>query len=357
MSFEAEKPFNDLPLLPPDKSHWENFEVYQHLSGARAALAELKGRAPVIPNAKMLINTLVLQEAKDSSSIENIFTSSDKLYKAFSSTVESDPQTKEVLRYRYALWDAWQSLINKGLNIQLIENIYRKIKEKTDGIRDSQVYVGNSINIIYTPPCCSEVLTEKLNNWIDFATNNNNIDPLIKMAILHYQFEAIHPFTDGNGRTGRVLNVLYLCKAGLLDQPILYLSKYINENKAEYYRLLRNVTEKGNWSDWIIYHLKAISETSQHTLGKINEIHNLFQQTLGKVKTELPKIYRYELIELLFHQPYCKISMINEAGLGSRNSAAKYLTELENAGILTSERIGKETLYLNVELYKLLSKG
>ena len=222
MKFNREQPYNDLPLLPPDAARWENMEVYKELSGARAALAELKGRAPVIPNPKMLINTLVLQEAKDSSSIENVFTTSDKLYKAFSaSNEEPDPQTKEVLRYRHALWEAWQLVQKEGWSIKIFEIIYSTIKERKNGIRDDIVYIGDSSTIVYTPPCCKKVLTGMLNNWIKYASANDSTDPLIKMALLHYQFEAIHPFTDGNGRAGRILNVLYISKNNLLDQPIL----------------------------------------------------------------------------------------------------------------------------------------
>ena len=356
MSYNAEQPFNDLPLLPPGKDSWESFALYNQLAEARAALAELKGRAPVIPNPKMLINTLVLQEAKDSSSIENIFTSSDNLYKAFSSsTIIPDAQTKEVLRYRQALWNAWQKLQKGGITLALVEEIYQTIKEKNDGIRDSPVYIGNRMKVVYTPPCCKEVLTEKLQNWLDFALSATDIDPLIKMAILHYQFEAIHPFSDGNGRTGRVLNVLYICLNNLLDQPILYLSKYINDNKGDYYRYLAGVTEQGNWSDWILFNLKAITQTALFTLDKINAIHQLFIATIERVKTERPKIYSYELIELLFHQPYCKISMIVDSGIAARNTASKYLIELEKLGVLSTEKSGNEILYLNVELFKLLT--
>lgn len=219
MNFIADKPYSDLPLLPPNPKQWETIAIYKQLAKARAALAELKGRAPVIPNPKMLINTLVLEEAKDSSSIENIFTSTDKLYRAFSSsTVEPDAQTKEVLRYRYALWNTWQRVNKEGLSINLIEEIYQTIKEKEDGIRESGVFIGNQYSVIYTPPTGKELIKEKLENWIDFANNKDEIDPLIKMAILHYQFEAIHPFIDGNGRTGRVLNVLFISLQKLLDQ-------------------------------------------------------------------------------------------------------------------------------------------
>lgn len=358
MTFKPDKPFNDLPLLPPHKKLWETMDVYKELAQARAALAELKGRAPVIPNPKMLINTLVLQEAKDSSSIENIFTTSDKLYKAFSaSTVETDPQTKEVVRYRQALWEGWQEVSKKGIDISVIEKIYRTIKDSHDGVRDSEVFVGNRIRVVYTPPCCKNVIIDKLKNWIKVASSKNEIDVLIKMAILHYQFEAIHPFTDGNGRTGRILNVLFISMMNLMDQPILYLSRYINDNKSDYYRLLLEVTTKNNWEEWIIYMLKAITSTARLTLEKVNTINALFHLTIEKVKQELPSIYSYELVELLFHQPYCKIGFIVDSGIASRNTAGKYLSELEKAGILAMEKSGTEILYLNTELYKLLSEN
>ena len=354
---DKNKAYNELPLLPPSKEVWEQLEVYNVLAEARAALAELKGRCPVIPNPYMLINTLVLQEAKDSSSIENIFTTSDKLYRAFaSSMVAADPQTKEVLRYRQALLAAWESLKETDFSVSIIENIYHEIKEKDDGVRNSEVYIGNAFETIYTPPCCRDLLLEKLNNWIDFARAIDTIDPLIKMAILHYQFEAIHPFTDGNGRTGRVLNVLYLSKLDLLDYPVLYLSKYINTYKNDYYRLLREVTTSGNWTEWIIYILRSIRETSVYTLKKVNAIYGLFQQTMQKVQKDASDVYSYELVSLLFEQPYCKIAFLVDRNIASRNTASKYLGELVKIGILKKEQSGSESLYVNQKLYQLLQQ-
>jgi len=355
--FNSDKPYNDLPLLPPAKETWETLSIYKVLAEARAAMAELKGRMPIIPNPLMLINTLVLQEAKESSSIENIFTSSDKLYKAFaSSTTEPDPQTKEVLRYRTALFDAWQHQQAKGLDLPLIENIYQKIKDKDDGVRDKPVYIGNRFQVVYTPPCCQDLLNEMLANWLDFAQADDGIDPLIKMALLHYQFEAIHPFTDGNGRTGRVLNVAYLTQIGIIDQPVLYLSQYINSLKTDYYRLLRGVTENGEWEAWLVYMLTAVKQTALETLNKINQIHELLQATIEKVKTEGEDVYSRELVDLLFVQPYCKISFLVEAGIASRNTASKYLNRLVDLEILELEKMGNESLYLNKQLYKLLSQ-
>lgn len=305
----------------------------------------------------MLINTLVLQEAKESSSIENIFTSSDKLYKAFASTTtEADLQTKEVLRYRTALYDAWQQQQKSGINLSLVENIYRKIKDREDGVRDEPVYIGNRFQVVYTPPCCFDVLTEKLEDWLNFAQADDGIDPLIKMAMLHYQFEAIHPFTDGNGRTGRVLNVLYLTQVAIIDQPVLYLSQYINAFKSDYYRLLRGVTENGEWEAWLVYLLTAVRATAIETLNLINQLYNLLQRTIEKVRTEAEDIYSRELVDMLFVQPYCKISFLVDGGVASRNTASKYLNRLVELDILTLEKIGNESLYLNKQLYKLLSE-
>jgi len=349
-----ETPNNRLPLLPPPAERLENIDILRKLAEARAALAELKGRAPVIPDQKMLINTIALQEARDSSSIENIFTTSDRLYRAFSASSVPDNQTKEVLRYRQALYQAWTEFDQYGFSIGLIEKINRTIIEKSEGLREKEVYIGDRSTIIYTPPAGKEIILAKLENWLDFALGDYPLDPLIKMALLHYQFEAIHPFSDGNGRTGRVLNVLFLCNQQLLDQPILYLSKYINENKSDYYRLLRQVTERENWEEWILFMLEAVRSTAIFTLDKVNAIYGLFRETLEKVKTRAPKIYSYELVKLLFLQPYCKIAFLTESGIASRNTASKYLGELEDAGILIRESAGNEILYLNHELLKVI---
>lgn len=270
--------------------------------------------------------------------------------------VAADPQTKEVLRYRQALLIAWENLKEKDFSVSVIEKIYHEIKEKNDGVRDSEVYIGNAFETIYTLPCCKDVLLEKLNNWIDFAKADDAIDPLIKMAILHYQFEAIHPFCDGNGRTGRILNVLFLSKLKLLDYPILYLSKYINTYKNDYYRLLREVTMSGNWIDWMVYMLRAIKETAAYTLKKVNAIYDLFQQTLEKVQKEASDVYSYELVSLLFEQPYCKIAFLVDRKIASRNTASKYLGTLEKIGILKKEQSGSESLYVNQKLYELLQQ-
>ncbi|MEW6703061.1 MAG: Fic family protein, partial [Bacteroidota bacterium] len=201
------------------------------------------------------------------------------------------------------------------------------------------------------------ILLDKLNNWFDVAVNKKDIDPLLKMAILHYQFEAIHPFSDGNGRTGRILNVLYLCLEKLLDLPVLYLSKYILDNKTDYYRLLREVTENNNWENWILYILEAVKQTSVLTLQKVNSIFDNYTSVMERVKAEANEIYSRELIDIIFSQPYCKISILEEQKVASRNTASKYLKRLEELGILTSETVGRETLYKNISLYAILSNS
>ena len=356
MAFNREKPYNDLPLLLPDKKGWETLEVYKKLADARASLAELKGRLPIIPNPLMLINTLVLQEAKDSSTIENIFTTNDDLYKAFSSNLNTDPSTKEVLRYREALWDAFSKMKKPSdYSEKLAVEIFKTITDKKEEIRKVQVYIGSSNHVVYTPPSPGNILKEKLNNWFDIALKDKSVDPLIKMTMLHYQFEAIHPFSDGNGRTGRILNVLYLCNEKLIDLPVIYLSKFILDNKNNYYKFLREVTEDGKWESWILFMLDAVRSTASFTLDKVNAIYEDYISVIEKVRTQAPEIYTHELIEVIFNQPYCKIAILEEKKIASRNTASKYLRRLEELGILASEIVGRETLYKNILLLNILS--
>ena len=358
MKFDADKPYNQLPEILPDERYWHLLSVYEQANKANRALAELKGRLSAIPNPKIFINTLSLQEAKDSSSIENIFTTNDKLFKAFTADSGADPHTKEVLRYGKALMATF-GVIKSGneFSVELIERIYKKIKDEKDGIRDLFVYIGNDYRRIYTPPCCRDVILDKLDNWISVANlKSDEIDPLIKMAILHYQFEAIHPFKDGNGRTGRVINVLLLSAYDLLDDPVLYLSKYINEHKNHYYRLLLGVTEDNNWEEWLLFMLKAVEETSKYTLDKVFTIIELFNDTKEKMQGEAPKIYSFELLETLFMQVYCKYAFLVERGIASRNTASKYLNRLVEIGILEKEKVGNELIFKNKGLYEILKK-
>jgi len=358
MSFKRNEPYNDLPLLWPDTDKWKSIEVLEKLNLANKVLAELKGHLTAIPNPEIFITTLALQEAKDSSAIENVFTTHDKLFKAYTAEKSADTNTKEVLRYGKALKDAFQELKKPEVfTIPFIENIYRNIKEEKDGVRDTKVYIGNAFEIRYTPPFGKDIVRDKLHNWVLSANGESNTDPLIKMALLHYQFEAIHPFKDGNGRTGRILNVLYLCHQELLDKPVLYLSKYINTYKDKYYKLLLKVTENEEWEKWLLYMLEAVEATARHTLIKVKAIEAQFEQTRKKIQEKASaKVYSYELVEVLFTQIYCKYDFLVERGIASRNTASDYLNELVDIGILEKEKLGNVFIYKNIALYDLFSQ-
>ena len=354
MKFDPNKPFDDLPLLPP-KVDVETKPVLKR------ALAELKGLGGTIPNQALLVNSLILQEAKASSEIENVITTNDALFRAFTAkTSRVDSATKEVLRYREALWEGYNALKERPiLSTNLFVTIVQRIRENQAGIRNTPgTTIANSATgeIIYTPPEGETIIRDKLKNLEDFIHAGDEMDPLIKLALIHYQFEAIHPFSDGNGRTGRIINILFLILRGLLDLPVLYLSKAIIERKNDYYRLLRQVMQKNQWEPWILYMLASIEETAIFTRERILAIRNLMLETMEKARRELPRrVYSKELIELLFQQPYCKISFLVDAGIASRNIASSYLGELVKINILKKETIGRETLYLNHKLYELLS--
>jgi cell filamentation protein, protein adenylyltransferase len=358
--FNKEKPYNDLPPLPP-KAELETKAILKNAIDANRALSELKGIANTIPNQSILISTLPVQEARSSSEIENVITTNDKLYEAIASSANNyDSQTKEVLRYREALWEGYNQLNKRGiLTTNLLIRIYQIIKETDAGIRVTPgTKISNSKGeIVYTPPEGENIIREKLANLEKFIHDEDDLDDLIKLALIHYQFEAIHPFTDGNGRTGRIINVLYLILKKRLDLPILYLSKFIIENKNRYYELLRGVTEKNNWEEWIVYILNAINETARYTGKKILQVKDLFDKTVEEAKEKLPsRVYSKELIEVIYSQPYCKTEFVVNAGIAKRQTAADYLKELENAGFLISKKVGKEVLYLNNKLINLITQ-
>ena len=361
MPFDPAEPYNALPLLPP-KADLETKAVLKKAIAANKALAELKGLGQTIPNQTMLVNTITLQEAQASSEIENIITTADALFRAFSAkTGQIDPATKEVLRYREAIWDGFQALKSKPtLTTNLFIQIVQTIKKNQAGIRNTlgtKIASDRTGEVIYTPPEGEEVIREKLKNLEEYIHAENKIDPLIKLAVIHYQFEAIHPFSDGNGRTGRILCILYLIQQNLLELPVLYLSQYIINRKSDYYRLLREVTEKSQWEPWVIFMLEAVENTAVQTKQKIIAIRDLMEQTRILAKEKLPnRVYSKELIELLFKQPYTKVQILVDEGIAKRQAAADYLRECEKIGILKIHKLGKERLYLNLKLYKLLSK-
>lgn len=361
MPFDPKKPYNNLPKLPPTID-LETTAVLKTAIRANRELAELKGKAGMIQNQGILINSLILQEAKASSEIENVVTTNDKLYEAFSAGDKAyDPQTKEVLRYREALWTGFNQLSNRPLSTNLFIDIVQTIKQNDSGIRNTPgTVIGNPFTgkIFYTPPVGEKVLRDLLGNLETFIHGNDKkLDTLIKMAVIHYQFEAIHPFDDGNGRTGRIINILYLVLKDRLTLPILYLSGYIIKRKGDYYKLLRGVTEKQEWEPWILFMLEAVENTALETKMKIEAISELLEKTIREAKEKLPeRVYTKELIELIFEQPYCKIKFLVDKGIAQRQTAGDYLNELENIGILKSKKSGREKLYLNTELYNLLSK-
>lgn len=358
INWQPNLPYLNLPTLPP-KLEVETKAVLKQCIASRAALAELKQAAELIPNQAVLINTLPLLEARASSEIENIVTTTDKLFEHLRNEEHADPATKEALRYSRALFEGFQALNQHPLNTRTAEEICTHIKGVQMNVRrGSGTALTNDITgeIIYTPPEGEQALRDLLANWERFLHNEVDIDPLVRMAIGHYQFEAIHPFTDGNGRTGRVVNSLFLIEQNLLTLPILYLSRYIIQNKANYYRLLLLVTSEQAWEPWIIYVLKAVEETAIWTTAKIAAIKALSEHTTQYVRTQLPKVYSHELVSLIFELPYCRISNLIEAGIAKRQTASQYLKQLVDIGVLVEAPMTKEKLFIHPKLMQLLTR-
>jgi len=350
-----------LEKLPPKREKVETLSILRQLAKSSNALGELKGIAKTIPNQAMLINAVVLQEAKDSSEIENIITTQDELYRALATTGKQSRQVKEVINYRKGIFVGFDIIEKQGfLRIADIETIQKTIVENNAGIRNMPGTVlknDKTGKIVYTPPQERAEIMDLLGNLLEhFNLRQTGLHPLINLAILHYQFESIHPFYDGNGRTGRILNILYLIINKLLDIPILYLSSFINQHKTEYYRLLNKVNNTNEWEEYILYILRAIEETSLKTIDKINNIKDLLEKSIAETKEKATKIYRKELIELLFEQPYTKIEFVVNRLKVERKAASRYLKKLAEIGILRSEKIGRETIYINKELSEILKK-
>lgn len=358
-SFDAKKPYNELPELPPSAELIETREILRKCIAARVALAELKQAAELIPNAAVLVNALPLLEAQASSEIENIVTTTDKLFEFVDIAEDrADAATKEALRYRTALFEGVKMVRRGMLSTDIAIHICSTIKNIELDIRaDSGTTLKNrkSAEVIYTPPVGQKLLRQKLDNWADFMHATDAIDPLLRMAVQHYQFEAIHPFTDGNGRTGRILNVLFLVEQGLLDTPILYLSRYIIQNKSDYYRLLLEVTREQNWRDWIMFMLEGVEQTCIWTTDKIKSIRELMQHTSQFVQQQLSKIYSWELVEALFRQPYCRINNLVDAGIAKRQTASVYLKQLCDIGVLREMKSGRDTLFVHPKYVELLT--
>ena len=347
-----------LSLLPFDLGKIETRAVLRKEAQARQALAELKGFASVIPNQNILISAIALSEAKESSAIENIVTTQDELYKSMTNPGASDPSAKEVLNYREAIYKGYEIVKKKGLiRISDIVNIQETIVENDAGIRrlpGTSLVNDATGKVVYTPPQDHRDIRDLLDNFCRYL--NDEESSLWKAAILHYQFESIHPFYDGNGRTGRILSILYLLLKNYLDTPILYLSSYIIKNKNDYYALLQKTRTQRNYEPWILYILDGIEETSRQTLEKIRAIRDLLELTFENTKKQCPKIYSKELVEITFENPYSKIDfLVKKLGI-NRKTASKYLKTLEEKKFLSHLQVGKEVLYINNSLMEILKK-
>lgn len=350
-------PFNDLPPLPPPVE-LETRDLLKASIDAHRALASLRQATGHLPNPAVLINTIPILEAQASSEIENIVTTTDDLFRFADHAEGASPATKEALRYRSALFEGFQSLRERPLSTRTAEIVCTRLKHVDMQVRrvpGTALANQQTGDVIYTPPVGEALLREKLGNWERFIHDERDIDPLIRMAVAHYQFEAIHPFTDGNGRTGRVLNLLMLVEQDLLDQPVLYLSRYIIERKADYYRLLLGVTRDGGWIEWVAYMLDAVTDTARWTTAKIDAIRRLHGHACDWIRDQRPKVYSRELVDVLFNQPYCRIQNVVDAEIAKRETAARYLRELVDIGVLQEQRMGKEKLFLHPAYLRLLS--
>ncbi|MFY9714280.1 MAG: Fic family protein [Microbacterium sp.] len=358
MNWSPERPYNDLPLLPPIIDV-ESKRVLRQAIRARAALASLEQAAKRMQNPLVLVNSLSLLEAQASSEIENIVTTTDDLFRFAQGPSDSaNPATKETLRYRSALFAGMEAIstrpLSSGTAIEVCTNIHRRAMNvrKLPG-----TYIGNPVTkkAIYTPPTGEAVIRDKLGNWADFIHAEDGIDPLVKMAIAHYQFEAIHPFEDGNGRTGRILNVLQLVDAGLLSAPVLYLSRFIIRNKDDYYRLLLAVTRDTAWEDWITFILRGLEETATQTLKKIDRIQDLQETVRREIKEHTRAGSNADLLDVLFENPYSRIGNVIERCGVSRPTATSWLNALVENDVLLEIKAGRERLFINARFMDVLS--
>lgn len=344
----------------------ETVAVLKQLNKANKKLAELKGIARTIPNENILISMLALQEARDSSAVENIVTTQDDLYQAgVSDNIRIiNPATKEVLRYREAIFEGFEMVRkNKILSNNVIKKVQEKVKQNNAGflVSPSKALVNQSDGrVIYTPPQDINEVNEKMSNLEAFINDQelSNLDPLIKMAIIHHQFESIHPFGDGNGRTGRIVNILYLVITDLLDLPILYLSRYITHHKGEYYHLIQAIRDKNTdnakeWEEWILFILKGVEETAGNTIELVKGISQLMAEYKNVLRPLFDKAYKHELINNLFFHPYTKIEYMQHDMMVQRKTAAKYLDRIVETGLLEKVKKGRENYYINVKLCNL----
>lgn len=342
--------------LPPE-IEFETIEILKALIEAHRYLAEMKGMAKTIPNENLLISTLSLQEAQSSSEIENIITTQDELYRYKLQDENSDPATKEVAFYAKALNVGFESVNqHQLLTVNSIKQIQQVLEGNDAGFRKTPGTVLKNQatgEVVYKPPS-PELIAKYMSQLESFINEEQSIDPLICMALVHHQFESIHPFYDGNGRTGRIVNILYLVKVGLLDSPILYLSRYINHNKDEYYLRLQSVRETNDWQGWVVFILKGVAQVAQHTKNLIKEIGGLLQSIKVQIRDN-HKFYSQDLINNLFHYPYTKVAFVARDLDVSRATATRYLEALASDGLLEKRRMGRESYYVNHQLVELLN--
>ena len=344
----------------------ETKEVLKQLNRANRKLAELKGVAQTIPNERILISSLTLQEAKDSSEVENIVTTQDDLYRAGLDPSHQfiNAATKEVLFYREAINEGFRMVRNKDiLTLNDIKHVQEILEQNTAGFRTTpgtQLKRENDGAVIYTPPQDGMAIVQYMSNLEQFINDDHlsQLDPLIKMAIIHHQFESIHPFYDGNGRTGRIINILYLVITGLLDLPILYLSRYITHNKGEYYRLIQAIRDKNTdnaaeWEAWILFMLKGVEVTAEDTISLVKNIGRLMAEYKNVIRPDFGSKYNHELLNGLFYHPYTKIDHVVANMQVSRQTASKYLDRIVALGLLKKEKMGKENYYINTRLMNL----
>lgn len=349
-------PYNDLPLLHAQLP-LETTAVLKKLVTASRALAEFNGALLTLPNPHLFIDTIQLQEARASSEIENIVTTNDDLFRSVvADSKASYLNAKEVLHYKEALWLGLNALEERPvITTNLLVRMVQCVKGNTAGIRNApgtQLTNPTSGKVVYTPPAGEEHIRGLLHNLETFMHSQDGLDPLVKLAAIHYQFEAIHPFMDGNGRVGRILLLLYLKLTGLVTHPSLFFSVYILEHRSAYYELLRGVTEREAWEPWVLFILDMVEKTAENNLMRINDIQRCMSEFSAELKSKLPKVYSRELVEALFHLPYIKRKYLVDAGFGTYKTVGNYLLRMEEEGLLKSELVGKERLFLNLAFYQ-----
>ncbi len=343
----------------PSPASLEVKAVWRSLAEAHRHLAELKGLCESLPNRAILLDTLAIQEAKDSSEIENIITTHDELY-AYDQSSSASPAAKEVQNYISALKVGFTDVVNSGLiRMGTILRVQEEVEQNNAGFRKVPGTVLKNQTtgaVVYEPPQDAVLIEKLMTQLVDFIHADDELDPLLRMAIAHHQFESIHPFYDGNGRTGRILNLLMLQRDGLMDLPVLYLSRYITATKDQYYRLLQSTRESHDWADWCVYIVKGVALTARSEIRLIRDLRELMQATKQRLRKELPRMYSQELLNNLFRYPYTKIEFV-EKDLGvSRITAAKHLDTLAKNGFVEKKKIGRTNFYINRPLFTLLTQ-